>query len=123
VAGNSFSGKSVQFSRRSWLPKQLVCLAKPPFARELNFALNRCQFPSITAEGLDDSLTHGSVRILGTLTQKALTFTPHQQDLRKVYAKRLNLQDKFDPSVAQFRKLNPLAYPLDPLLEPSYLQA
>ncbi|KAJ3575475.1 hypothetical protein NP233_g1077 [Leucocoprinus birnbaumii] len=51
------------------------------------FPGSTCQFPSITTEGLVDSLTHGT-------------------DLRQVYAKRLNLHDKFDPSVAHIRVTN-----------------
>ncbi|KXN85635.1 Lysophosphatidic acid phosphatase type 6 [Leucoagaricus sp. SymC.cos] len=51
------------------------------------FPGSTCQFPSITAEGLTDSEAHGS-------------------DLRQVYAKRLGLKDKFDPSVARIRVTN-----------------
>lgn len=60
-----------------------------PFATLVGpgFLGSTCQFPSITAEGLADSFTHGS-------------------DLRRVYAKRLNLHDKFDPSVGRIRVTN-----------------
>ncbi|KAJ7063445.1 histidine phosphatase [Mycena amicta] len=51
------------------------------------FVNTTCQLPQITSEGLEDSHTHGS-------------------DLRAVYAERLGLSDRFDPSTAQIRVTN-----------------
>lgn len=51
------------------------------------FAGSNCQFPAITPEGLEDSRTHG-------------------QDLREVYASRLGLKSKHDPSQATIRVTN-----------------
>ncbi|PPQ74101.1 hypothetical protein CVT26_006480 [Gymnopilus dilepis] len=46
-----------------------------------------CQFPQITSEGLQDSITHGS-------------------DLRAVYASRLGLPAKLDPTTTKIRVTN-----------------
>lgn len=51
------------------------------------FVGSTCQFPQITSEGLEDSITHGS-------------------DLRTVYASRLGLGPKFDPKTAKIRVTN-----------------
>ncbi|KAF4621615.1 hypothetical protein D9613_012605 [Agrocybe pediades] len=48
------------------------------------FPGSSCQFPQITSEGLEDSITHGS-------------------DLRSVYASRLGLGSKIDPATASIR--------------------
>ncbi|GLB40973.1 putative phosphoglycerate mutase-like protein [Lyophyllum shimeji] len=51
------------------------------------FVGSTCQFPQITDQGLEDSITHG-------------------KDLRAVYAKRLNLDSYFNPSTSQIRVTN-----------------
>ncbi|KAF8815519.1 phosphoglycerate mutase-like protein [Phlegmacium glaucopus] len=51
------------------------------------FAGSTCQFPQITAQGLDDSITHGA-------------------DLRAVYASRLGLGDQMNPNTASIRVTN-----------------
>ncbi|KAF8977495.1 histidine phosphatase [Cyathus striatus] len=51
------------------------------------FVNSTCQFPQITSEGLEDSITHGT-------------------DLRNVYASRLGLTSKFDPSKVHIRVTN-----------------
>ncbi|KAF9465582.1 histidine phosphatase [Collybia nuda] len=51
------------------------------------FVGSTCQFPQITGEGLGDAITHGT-------------------DLRGVYAKRLGLGSRFDPSTSQIRVTN-----------------
>ncbi|KDR79193.1 hypothetical protein GALMADRAFT_243093 [Galerina marginata CBS 339.88] len=51
------------------------------------FIGSSCQFPQITSEGLEDSITHGS-------------------DLRAVYAARLGLSAELDPSTSKFRVTN-----------------
>uniref|UniRef100_A0A8H7XU81 Acid phosphatase n=1 Tax=Psilocybe cubensis TaxID=181762 RepID=A0A8H7XU81_PSICU len=51
------------------------------------FAGSSCQFPQITSQGLEDSITHGS-------------------DLRAVYASRLGLGPTFEPTKAIIRVTN-----------------
>ncbi|KAF8885002.1 histidine phosphatase [Infundibulicybe gibba] len=51
------------------------------------FVGSTCQFPQLTSDGLDDSITHGS-------------------DLRATYAKSLGLGDTLDPKTAQIRVTN-----------------
>jgi hypothetical protein len=69
-----------------------------------------CQFPQITAEGLEDSLTHGTVSFADHHHD---LFSPHLvQDIRSVYAKALGLSETFDASIAQVRKSLTLSLPL-----------
>ncbi|KAG6836360.1 hypothetical protein H0H93_008861 [Arthromyces matolae] len=51
------------------------------------FVGTTCQLPQITDQGLQDALTHG-------------------QDLRAVYASRLGLSSRLDPSTAKIRVTN-----------------
>ncbi|PPQ88204.1 hypothetical protein CVT25_005169 [Psilocybe cyanescens] len=51
------------------------------------FIGSSCQFPQITSQGLEDSITHGS-------------------DLRAVYASRLGLGSKFDSTTSKIRVTN-----------------
>ncbi|KAG5645660.1 hypothetical protein DXG03_005497 [Asterophora parasitica] len=51
------------------------------------FVGSTCQFPQITDQGLEDSITHG-------------------QDLRAVYAQRLNLNPYFNPATSRIRVTN-----------------
>jgi acid phosphatase len=51
------------------------------------FVGSSCQFPQITSQGLDDSITHGA-------------------DLRAVYASRLGLGPRVDPKTTQIRVTN-----------------
>ncbi|RDB26642.1 Counting factor 60 [Hypsizygus marmoreus] len=51
------------------------------------FIGSTCQFPQITDQGLEDSITHGA-------------------DLRAVYARRLGLDTHFNPSISQIRVTN-----------------
>jgi hypothetical protein len=67
------------------------------------FITTRCQFPQITAQGLDDSITHGVVR--DHLFCYILTSNYYQQDLRAVYASRLDLGDEMDPNSVIIRAL------------------
>ena len=64
---------------------------------------NRCQFPQITAQGLDDSITHGAVSdyLFYYIPDIQLTI----QDLRAVYASRLDLGNQMDPNSAIIRGL------------------
>ena len=63
----------------------------------------RCQFPQITAQGLDDSITHGAVR--DYLSYYIPDIQLATQDLRAVYASRLDLGDQMDPNSAIIRAL------------------
>ena len=73
------------------------------FSPDLSYLNNdhRCQFPQITAQGLDDSITHGAVRdyLFHHIPNIQLT----TQDLRAVYASRLDLEDQMDPNSAIIR--------------------
>lgn len=65
---------------------------------------NRCQFPQITAQGLDDSITHGAVR--DYLFYYIPDIQLSTQDLRAVYASRLDLGDQIDRNSAIIRALD-----------------
>jgi hypothetical protein len=80
-----------------------------------------CQFPQITAEGLEDSLTHGTVSFTG---HHRNVFNAHFiQDIRNVYAKALGLSEEFDASIAQIRKSLPLSDDLMQFNQKSPIQA
>lgn len=86
---------------RAWFHRLHVC-----FIIFLPILVNeryRCQFPQITPEGLDDSLTHGAVRF--NHIQGVSRTEPHfyRQDLRSVYAPLLQLPPIYDPSIFRFR--------------------
>lgn len=65
----------------------------------------RCQFPQITANGLEDSHTHGAVSIIHPIDTFILKLLSYQ-DLRSVYAQRLGFGEKLDTSTAQIRAFN-----------------
>ncbi|KAF9474653.1 phosphoglycerate mutase-like protein [Pholiota conissans] len=87
-SGAVFGGTSLQ---SQVLPVQWQAFtdAENPWTTTVGpgFVGSTCQFPQITGDGLQDSITHGS-------------------DLRTVYASRLGLHSNYDTSQAQIRVTN-----------------
>ncbi|KAJ7168220.1 phosphoglycerate mutase-like protein [Mycena crocata] len=84
--GKGPSGVSSDVTEIQW---QASRNSQNPFTNTVGpgFVNTTCQLPQITSEGIVDSHTHGS-------------------DLRSVYARRLGLGQKLDPSVVQIRVTN-----------------
>ncbi|KAF8960693.1 histidine phosphatase [Flammula alnicola] len=90
-SGATFGGTAPQGPGASVSPVQWQAFtdAQNPWTTTVGpgFVGSSCQFPQITADGLQDSITHGS-------------------DLRSVYASRLGLSSRFDTTIAQIRVTN-----------------
>ncbi|KAJ7221754.1 phosphoglycerate mutase-like protein [Mycena pura] len=84
--GKGPSGVSSDVTEIQW---QAFTSTQNPWTNSVGpgFVDTTCQLPQITSDGLVDSHTHGS-------------------DLRAVYASRLGLGGRFDPSIAQIRVTN-----------------